>query len=201
VISRRHLVLGAIALAVALVLYALFAVYDKRRQQRAVIALVAQSTAQLRDALGNAPPAGLAERLDASLQAAKAPRDPQLAAAAEQYLHTAREIARRRAAAGKLGHDAAQARQALAAHLARASSRNAAWIHQATELRKKVEQAHFDLGLALKATDGLLRDLPQAAQGLPPEVVIDPAAVQQARARTQAEAKQAADAKSRLLVL
>ena len=190
-IARKHLFIAIPAVVLLAVAYALYAGYDKLRQQRVVLGLVADSTVQLRHALTNPPPPALVQHLEANLQAARAPRDPQLAAAAEQYLHTAREIVRRRAATEALAQEAAQGRQALAAHLARASSRNSSWIHQATELRKKVDDVHFDLGRALKALDELLRDLPQAAQGLPPDTVIEPAAVQQARTRAQADAARA----------
>ena len=180
--------LVAVALAAVLVAYAVYAAYDQRRQERLVLQLVADGTAQLRDALAKAPAPGVLEQVDANLQAIRAPRVPQLASAAEQYLHSVREIVRRRLASEKLAQDAGQRRQAMAGHLARASSRNSGWIHQATELRKALDHAYFDLGLALKALDELLRDLPKTTQGLPPDAVIDAASVQQARARAQEEA-------------
>lgn len=191
-ISRRHFALGAVALAALLIAYAVYAAYDKRRQERMLLQLVADSTSQMRDALARPPAPGELERVDANLQAVKAPRVPELAAAAEQYLHTVREIVRRRVASEKLAQEAAQSRQAMAGHLARASSRNSAWIHQATELRKALDRAHFDLGLSLKALDELLRDVPQVTRGLPPDAVIDSATVEQARARAQEDARRAA---------
>jgi hypothetical protein len=169
-ISRRPLVLVAVALAAVLVAYGVYAAYDQRRQERLVLQLVADSTSQLRDALAKAPAPGVLEQVDANLQAIRAPRVPQLASAAEQYLHSVREIVRRRVASEKLAQDAGQSRQA-------------------TELRKALDHAYFDLGLALKALDELLRDLPKTTEGLPPDAVIDAASVQQARARAQEEAR------------
>lgn len=172
--QRKHLIVGGAVLVAAAAGYWAWAGYEKLAQQRSVIQSVAQATTELRNALASAPAPGATERIDAALERARAPRDPQLAEAAQQYLTTAREIVRRRAATDKLSQDAAQARQALAAHLAHASGRGAGWIHQATELKKTVEGRYFDLGSALKAQADLLYGLPASEKGLAPDLVLEP---------------------------
>src|SRR5437867_4659156 len=97
---------------------------QKRSQQHKVAELVRDTTEQLREALAPRPSAVIVARIDANLQAARAPRDPQLAEAAELYIIGAREIAKRRIDAERLSRQAAASRQALAGHMARAARRN-----------------------------------------------------------------------------
>src|SRR5690348_7729236 len=76
-----------VGLALAIVVFTLavvfgrmgYAAYEKRSQQHKVAALVGDTTARLREALGPSPTPQLVSALEANLQAAKAPRDPELA--------------------------------------------------------------------------------------------------------------------------
>jgi len=197
---KRNLgiVLGVLALIVAIgVGYALYAAAQKRAQQRQVVQLVADSTQKLREALAKAD-AALVAAIDANLKATRAPRDPQLADAAEQYITSAREIAKRRVEIERLTRQAAASRAALAGHMSHAASRrNDSWMRGALALKKRVENDHFELGITLKALDQLLWTLPDAEKRLEPRIdaalLLEPAVADTARRQAQAEAKRAAD--------
>jgi hypothetical protein len=195
---------GTKAVVAALVLaiaggtgYWLYAAKQKKEQQRALAALLGDTTVQLRKALNGPPPPDLVSKIDGNLKAAKAPRDPALADAAEHYIHGAREIVRRRADAERLAREAAMSRRALAMHMAAASARDSYWIRVATDLKKRVERDHFDLDVSLKALSELLMTLPEAQKRLEPHVdaslLLEEAERRNARARAQEAAKRAAD--------
>lgn len=167
-----------IGLAVAIVVFTLavvfgrigYSAYEKRAQQHKVAALVGDTTVRLREALGASPTPQLVSALEANLQAAKAPRDPDLATAAELYIVGAREIARRMVAARELERQAAASRQALTGHMARAAWRNDAWMRDAVVLKKRVEAEHYELGVTLGALDRLLSTFPDSEKALQPRV-------------------------------
>jgi len=169
---------------------------QKRSQQQAIVRLVGESTEALREVLARTPGPEMLARLEAAVQAAKAPRDRALADAAELYILGAREIARRRADAARIAAEAAEARKALAAHMAHVS-RSASWYSDATRLKKQVEQAHADLGRTLKALDELISTMPDAQKRLVGQVgagqLLDTAAYAAARKEVQ-EAAAAATA-------
>jgi hypothetical protein len=97
----------------------------------------------------------------------------------------------------RLTRQAAASRQALAGHMAHAAHRNTAWLHEAVALKKRVEHDHFELGVELKALNGLLYTLPEAEKTLEPlvgaEVLIDDGLRDSARKQTQDEMRRAAD--------
>ena len=196
--SRKY-ALAAGAAALALVIIAgtwLYGRSQTRLQQESIAQLVADTTARLREAL-SAPASGEAmSRIDANLRAARAPRDAALADAAEHYILGAREIVRRRVEGARLEREAAASRQALAAHMARASSRNNAWIKEAMALKKKVERSHYDLSLTLKALDELLFTFPDAEKRLAPHVdhalLLDVGVREAARKQAREDAARAA---------
>lgn len=196
--GRAKLVAAALVLAVAgAMAYYLHAQKQKREQQRAVAALVSDTTANLRTALSAPPPPGLVGRLDGNLKAAKAPRDRELEDAAEDYIHGAREIVRRRSDVERLLREAAMSRRALAMHMAAASRRDTYWIRIATDLNKRAERDHFDLETSLKALSKLLFELPEAGKRLSPYVdaslLLEEGASRAARAQAEATAKRAAE--------
>jgi len=141
----------------------------KRAEARAVVTVVGDATAQLKDGLKSASPQAL-ERIESSLGAAKGWSNRELVDAAEQYLVGAREILRRRVEASRLTRKASASRAALAAHMGAAGQRDSPWIRNATELKKTVERDHFDLEVQLNALADLLEDLPQANKRLAPHV-------------------------------
>ena len=170
---------------------------QKRDQQRALLALLGDTTVHLRKALNGTPPPDLVSKLDGNLKAAKAPRHPAFADAAEDYIHGAREIVRRRVDAERLAREAAMSRRALAMHMAAASRRDTYWFRVATDLKKRAERDHFDLEVSLKALSELLFTLPESQKLLAPHfdaaLLLEDAVRRQARERAQETSKRAAD--------
>lgn len=196
---KRNLVgVGVIIAAlVAGLAYMAYVATQKRSQQRHVQELVRDTTDKLRQVLVAKTAPNLVAALEANLQAAKAPRDPKLADAAEHYIIGAREIARRRADVERLSREAAVSRQALASHMSHAAHRNQAWMRNALALKKRVENDHFNLGLSLKALDELLFTLSDAEQRLAPhvgrELLIEASLRDSARKQAQDQLHRAAD--------
>jgi hypothetical protein len=140
----------------------------KRQEESAILDAVAESSQLLRAALGPQAPADAAARLDADLSTIKAAARTPLAEAAEDYVLGAREIARHRAALGPLEQQWAASRQAIRAHLAGGGRRNEAWFQAAGTLKKRMEEAHFQLGVELKALDSLLDGMPESVRRTTP---------------------------------
>lgn len=185
-----------LAAIVAILGYLGYAASQKRTQQRQVVEVVRDTTDKLRKALRAHPEPEIVTALEANLQAAKAPRDPALADAAEHYIIGAREIVRRRVEIERLERDVAASRQALAGHMAHASSRNSAWLRDAVALKKRVEDEYFSLGLKFKALDDILFSMPEAEKRLEGhvgrELLVPLAETETARKQVQAEAQRAA---------
>lgn len=137
----------------------------ERADQRAVVQIVGDTTIQLREALKTASPEA-AGKIDEKLQVARGWSNVYMADAAEHYLVGAREIAKRRADAARNAQRFAAARRALAAHMNRAGARDSSWIRTASQLKKEVDQAHFDLEGSLTALAELLQSLPEAQKRL-----------------------------------
>lgn len=175
--------------------------HRQKQDETALVAAVGESTLILREALDEKvqaqAPGNAAARLDGYLKQAKAAARTPLADAAEDYVLGAREIARFRADANRLAPSAAAARQALLAHLGAGARRNDAWFRHAGDLKKRVEDAHYELGVPLKALDGLLDGMQESRKRLAPlvgdKLLIEPAALNAARERAQAELKRSAE--------
>ena len=150
--------------------YWLYADKQRKEQRRHVIALLQETTAELRKALRTPPAPDLVNKLDSNLKMAKAPRDRLLEDAAEHYIQGAREIVRRRADAERLTREASMSRRALAMHMGAAAHRDTYWIRVATDLKKRVERDHQDLDVSLKALSHLLFTLPDAQKRLQPHL-------------------------------
>jgi len=177
----------------AVIGYTMWGQHQKLQQERAVAALVGDTTTQLRQALTAAPTKENFSRIDGNLRSLKAPRQPELADAAEHYILGAREIVRRRLDAARFAQQAAAGRQALTAHMNAAGGRRGeAWFRAALDLKKKVEREHFELDITLKALYELLGSLPEAQTRLAPHV--RPALLLEDRLRLQAREQARADA-------
>src|SRR4051812_6223570 len=155
--TAKKVSIAAIALASVLILgvggYLVFKGHKHKQDETAIGAAVADSTRVLREVLeAKAAPDALAA-LDAHLARVKAAARPPLAGAPEDYVSGSREFARRRADATRLEPQTAAARQALLAHLAAGGRRTDAWFHHAGDLKKRVENAHYELGVPLKTLD------------------------------------------------
>jgi hypothetical protein len=145
--------------------YGMHQALKKRSEERAVVEVVSQTTAQLRQAL-QAPATGAAEKIDGHLHVARSWSNAYMADATEHYLLGAREIAKRRADAARHAERFAAARSALRAHMNRAAARDSSWIRTASQLKKEVEQAHFELQTSLGALAELLQSLPESQKRL-----------------------------------
>ena len=181
----------------ALIGYSLYAASQKRAQQREVLTSVADTTEKLRLALTQKSTADLVQAIDANLSAAHAPRDPQLADAAEHYIVSAREIARRRVDTERLWAKARASRDALSGHMARAERRSEPWLRSAVALKKRMEDDYFEVGIVLKALDELLFKLPDAEKRLEgrvePASLLERPAIDAARKQAQADLQRAND--------
>jgi len=165
------LVIAALVIAGAVMGYTMYGRYQRLQEERAVTALVADTTTQLRQALTATPTKEIFSRIDGNLQSLKAPRQPELADAAEHYILGAREIVRRRVDGARFAQQAAAGRQVLTAHMTAAGGRRGeGWFRTALDLKKRVERDHFDLDVTLKALYELLGSLPDAEKRLAPHV-------------------------------
>jgi hypothetical protein len=187
----------AVLLVAAIAGVIAFRGHQQRTDHSQTVALVADATEQLRQALTAGPSKEIAARIDGHLQSVKTLHDTALADAAENYLLGAREIVRRRADSDRLEREAAASRQALASHMRRSDRRGTGWIRDAADLQRKVERDHTDLARSLRVLDELIYSLEDAEKKLAPHVgasqLLDAAARQAARARAQEAAKRAAD--------
>jgi len=200
-LSARKLTLVAVAAAIV-VLAALaggltYKGHKQKQDESAILGAVAESTLVLNEALGPQGAADAAARLDAHLARIKAAQHTPLSEAAEDYVLGAREVARRRAEATRLTAPAAAARQALLAHLAAGGRRNEGWFQHAGELKKRVENAHFELNSALKTLDSLLEGMPESRKRIAPLVgekaLVRADTLAAARAQEQEELKRSAE--------
>ena len=180
-----------LALSASMAYYLL--VEKQRRDQRTnVVRLLGDTTTHLRKALNGAPAPELVSRIDSNLKSAKAPRVPELAMAAEQYIHGAREIVRRRSDAERLAREAAMSRRALTMHMAVAHQRDTYWIRVAADLKKRVERDHHDLDVSLKALTHLLDELPATRKELAPHIDASLLLEEEERRKAHAHADEAA---------
>jgi len=188
--------IAVLAIFGAVIGYTMWGQHQKLQQERAVTALVADTTTQLRQALTATPTREMFSRIDGNLRSLKAPRQPELADAAEHYILGAREIVRRRLDAARFAQHAAAGRQALNAHMNAAGGgrRGEAWFRTALDLKKKVEREHFELDVTLKALYELLGSLPYAEKRLAPHraLLLEEPLRAQAREQARADAERAA---------
>jgi hypothetical protein len=192
-------IVAAIVLAIAgSGTYYMVAEKQKRDQTRAVVALLGDTTAQLRKALNGPPAPEVVSKLESNLKLVNAPRAPQLADAAGHYIHGAREIARHRRDVERLAREAAMSRRALTMHMAAASHRDSYWIRVAADLKKRVERDHHELDHSLKTLAELLYKLPEtqqelAAQQVDASLLLEEAERRKARERAEETAKRSAE--------
>ncbi len=205
--SRNRII--AIALAALVVAAALgwwgYGEHQRREQRKTIIALLADTGAQLRAGLtatAEGPEAlskheeqlASAERNLAALKGMDARREPALADAADDYLLTGREILKRVVNVRRYRQLLSESLQALGEHL-RTDYHAGAWFQEAAKARERVNKDHRDLGLAADALDQLLQTLPASqkkiAPHVEPAVLIEGGVIDAARARALETAKQA----------
>ena len=180
---------GALALAIACgVAWSAYRGIQKRELQRNVVALVQDSTARLREALGlltagaEAPAkleghftaleasVGKMEALDASIH-------PVLVQAADAYVTDVHALLRRQLAL-YAGRDAVRVDIGeINNHLRTAGTRSPEWIRQALALNQRLERSFFDYRFAAGGLEKSLSALEDTSRGLrifvPASVVIE----------------------------
>lgn len=198
----RKFGLGAaliVAAAVVLAGWWTYAEHEKRSEQRAIAALVGQSSELLRQALAAPATPGSLEQAEALLDRLhKTPssRQRELAQAADVYLVGVRAIIQRRVAVVELEQRANASRQALAAHMRAARGHNDSWIRRAAELKKRMDEDQAILNRTLDALAELIYSMPVSEKPLIPHMerslLIEMPLLDAAVKRTQAEAKRSA---------
>jgi hypothetical protein len=204
--SRSKSIVVAIALLVAIVAaWWGYAEHQKRAQRKAILAIVADTSAQLRAGLTastGGPEAArkfdeqsaAAERNYSAFRNLDVSRQQALAEAADDYLLTGREILKRVAAAQRYQLMLAESQQALIDHM-RADDHSGAWVQQAVKAQERAKKDHRDLGLATEALDKLLQSLPDSQKKIAPFVepttLIGDDAIAAARARALESLKRA----------
>jgi hypothetical protein len=156
--------------------------YRKGQQQKAVGALVGDSSRRLETALaleGEASAASSPQTVAAlDEQAQEVDRhvaelhdlgespNRKLAAAADEYLLTVRQILRQQAASYRYRLQVAASEGALREHMGAAGRRSGAWIDQAVRLKERMERNYFDYRVSAEALERLLSSYPSARKGL-----------------------------------
>jgi hypothetical protein len=178
--------------------------HQKREQRKVIVALLADTGAQLTAGLStteSSPDAvrkldeqtAGADRNLVALKSMDASRQAALAEAADDYLLTAREILKRLAGVQRYRQLLAESLQALVGHM-RADDHSGAWVQQAVKAHERVKKDHRDLGLATGALDKLLQSLPESQKKIAPYVeagaLIGDEAISAARARALDSLKQ-----------
>ena len=172
-----------------------YSAYKKREFQGAVVLLVSDSTARLKESLSlPAPDAAMLaahfkalESNSAALGGLNGSRDRPLHRAAEEYVSEAQATLRRQVAVHGNRDAVAAALRSLSGHIAAAGGRSEEWIREALARKKKLETAYFDYRLAVggleKSLDALRelrrRQTPIAVGGL----LVDDDLLVEARAR------------------
>jgi hypothetical protein len=168
-LAARAAIWGVVALLASLAWQLGYQTYQAHTLPKTVHALIEDASGRLSDALANgadaSADAALAERLDRHAvladQLVMKLRDvdtgpiEELSAAADDYLLTAREILRRRAAAYRYRAHLNERLQALRIHM-RSDNRTAAWVSQAVRLKGEVDAEFRRYRITATALIGLL---------------------------------------------
>jgi hypothetical protein len=163
------LLAAALAAFAAWIAYLVYASSQTRLQQREIAQRVGEATAQLRQGLTSAPsPEGVKaiEATLAGLREARLSRQKVLADAADDYTAGARAILLRRVDVARAARQAAASRQAIIAHLATTRGRDSGWIRQAALVKKRADEAQFELNIACDTMIELLSRLPESEDKL-----------------------------------
>jgi hypothetical protein len=158
--TGKKLSIAAIAVTAVVILglaaFLAFKGHKNKQDETAIVAAVGDATLLLREVLGAQGAPDAVARLDAHLQRIKAAERTPLADNVANYVAVAREIVLRRADATRRTREALLARQLLSAHLAASGRRGDIWFRRAGELKKRMEDAHFEARAALETLDALL---------------------------------------------
>jgi hypothetical protein len=205
---KRIVIAAAAAILVVGFAFGGYHTYQKRELRAQVAELVQAASGQLNEALPvdvNAPAAGQDKRLESAipqaeaglkqLRALAAGRDPALVEAADPYVASVLEVLRRQAGATRSRARFIDDRKLLEQHMARVGTRSEGWFAEAIQLRKRLDQDHYDYQLSVTSLGNLLAGLVGArrklAERLPAVPLPEEAAITRARERTLAAASAA----------
>jgi hypothetical protein len=187
--------------------------YRKVQLQKAVTALVRDSSERLRTALAietqaaPANPVQTVAKLDdqaqevdkhvIELRGMSASPNRALVDAAEEYMLTVRQILRNQAASHRYRIQVSASERALRDHMRTANRRSGTWIQQALRAKDRMEKDYFDYRLSVDAFGRLLESYPAARKKLALLVgaglLVDEAVAAGARKRVLANARRTAD--------
>jgi len=210
----RTTALGLAALVIVSALgYWGISAYRKSQLQRAVTALVQDSSERLRGALAveteavHDDTARMVQRLDdqaqevdkhvIELRGMSASLNPSLVYAAEEYLLTVRQILRNQAASHRYRIQVSASEQALRDHMRTANRRSGNWIKEAVRAKDRMEKEYFDYRISVDAFGRLLESYPATRKKLAQQVgaglLVEEAVAANARKRVLATSKRVAD--------
>jgi len=210
----RTTALGLAALVIVSALgYWGVSAYRKSQLQRAVTALVQDSSERLRGALAveteavHDDTARMVQRLDdqaqevdkhvIELRGMSASLNPSLVYAAEEYLLTVRQILRNQAASHRYRIQVSASGQALRDHMRTANRRSGNWIKEAVRAKDRMEKEYFDYRISVDAFGRLLESYPATRKKLAQQVgaglLVEEAVAANARKRVLATSKRVAD--------
>jgi len=208
---------SALGLAALLIVSALgywgVSAYRKGQLQRAVTALVQDSSERLQGALAveteavHDDSARMVRRLDdqaqevdkhvIELRGISASPNQALVDAAEEYMLTVRQILRNQAASHRYRIQVSASEQALRDHMRKANRRSGNWIKEALRAKDRMEKEYFDYRISVDAFGRLLESYPATRKKLAQQVgaglLVEEAVAANARKRVLATSKRVAD--------
>ena len=212
--AMRTTALGVAALMIASALgYWGVSAYRKSQLQRAVTALVKDSSERLQAALAveteavHEDAARMVGKLDdqaqevdkhvIELRGMSASPNRALVDAAEEYLLTVRQILRNQAASHRYRIQVLSSERALRDHMRTASRRSGTWIQEALRAKDRMEKEYFDYRLSVDTFGRLLESYPATRSKLALQVgaglLVDEAVAANARKRALATSRRVAD--------
>ena len=213
-LPTRTTALGLAALLIASALgYWGVSAYRKSQLQRAVTALVQDSSERLRGALAveteavHEDAARMVRRLDdqaqevdkhvIELRGMSASPNRALVDAAEEYMLTVRQILRNQAASHRYRIQVSASEQALRDHMRTANRRSGNWIKDAVRAKDRMEKEYFDYRISVDAFGRLLESYPATRKKLALQVgaglLVEEAVAANARKRVLASSRRVAD--------
>jgi len=213
-LATRSTALGLAALLIVSALgYWGVSAYRKGQLQRAVTALVQDSSERLQAALAveteavHDDTARMVRRLDdqaqevdkhvIELRGMSASPNRALADAAEDYMLTVRQILRNQAASHRYRIQVSASERALRDHMRTANRRSGNWIKEAVRAKDRMEKEYFDYRISVDAFGRLLESYPATRKKLTLQVgaglLVEEAVAANARKRALATSKRVAD--------
>ncbi len=213
-LTTRTTALGLAALVIVSALgYWGVSAYRKGQLQKAVTALVKDSSERLQAALAveteavHEDAAQMVGKLDdqaqevdkhvIELRGMSASPNRALVDAAEEYLLTVRQILRNQAASHRYRIQVSASERALRDHMRTARRRSGTWIQEALRAKDRMEKDYFDYRLSVDAFGRLLESYPATRKSLARQVgaglLVDEAVAANARKRVLANSRRVAD--------